>query len=79
MEAKGLVRKSKDLDKGNLVRVSMTEKGRKAYIESLGRQSIHQLMSNLSQQEKQQLDVLLRKLLDASLAELRIKRDVPYP
>ncbi len=79
MEAKGLVAKTRDLDRGNLVRISMTDKGREAYEYSLKRESIYQLMSSLSPKEKQRLNVLLRKLLDASLAELRIKRNVPFP
>ncbi len=80
MEARGLVSKTKDLHKSNLVRVSMTEKGRKAYEFSVNqRDSIYYLMSRLTETEKQQLDGLLRKLLHASLEELRIRRDVPYP
>jgi len=79
MEAKGLIQKSKDLHRGNLVRISMTEKGRDAYNHSLKGNSIEQMMSSLSQEEKQQLDGLLRKVLKSSLEELRIKRDVPFP
>jgi DNA-binding MarR family transcriptional regulator len=79
MEAKGLVTKSKDLVRRNLVRISITARGRQAYEFSLKRESVYSLMSYLSDKEKQQLDALLRKLLNASLSELRIKRDVPYP
>ena len=80
MEARGLVAKSRDLPRSNLVRVSMTDKGRSAYEYSMEkRDSIRELMSMLTEAEKQQLDGLLRKLLHASLDELRIKRDVPYP
>ena len=37
MEKEGLVKKTKDLDKKNLVRVTLTEKGRQAYNHSLKR------------------------------------------
>ncbi len=79
MEAKDLVTKSSDLDRRNLIRVAMTDKGRKAYDLSLKRETVPGAMAILSPSEREQLDVLLRKLLQAALAELRVKRDVPYP
>ena len=79
MEAKGLIQRSKDLHRGNLVRISMTQKGKEAYHHSLKGNSIPQMLSSLSKEEKQQLDGLLRKVLKASLEELRIQRNVSFP
>ncbi len=79
MSSKGLVTRSNDLDRSNLVRVAMTAKGREAYDYSVKQESVPNPFSRLSPQEREQLDGLLRKLLQASLAELRVKRDVPYP
>ena len=64
MEKQGLVRKVKDLDRKNLVRVVLTEKGREAYYHSTKRESIHQIMSFLSEEERQQLRHCLQTLRD---------------
>ena len=67
MEAKGLVAKNKDLDRGNLVRVSMTKKGREAYDHSRKAvKSEHHPISQLSDRQKAQLEALLQKMLRAS-------------
>lgn len=67
MEAKGLVAKNKDLDRGNLVRVSMTEKGREAYDHSRKAvKSEHHPIARLSERQKAQLEALLRKMTQAS-------------
>ena len=64
MEKQGLVRKVKDLDRKNLVRVVLTEKGREAYYHSTRRESIHQIMSFLSEEGRQQLRHCLQTLRD---------------
>jgi DNA-binding MarR family transcriptional regulator len=79
MEAKGLVQKSKDLERGNLVRVSMTEKGKAAYEISLAQWRIDHPVSLLSDQAKKQLEILLRKMLQGCPAEYSAKHSVPYP
>jgi DNA-binding MarR family transcriptional regulator len=79
MERKGLVAKSRDLKQGNLVRVVMTDRGRKAYEFSLQEESTGRLMASFSDDEKVQLDSLLRKLLQTSQTELAIGREAPYP
>jgi DNA-binding MarR family transcriptional regulator len=77
MEKGGLVKKSKDLERKNLVRVSITEKGRQAYEQSTKRKSIHKVISSLSQQERQQLRLYLEKLRNKALGELREERPKP--
>ena len=72
MEKKGLVKKVKDLDKKNLIRVVLTEKGRKAYYQSTKRESINKIVSSLSKEERQQLRKLLEKLRDKAFEELGI-------
>jgi DNA-binding MarR family transcriptional regulator len=62
MEKKGLVRKTQDLDRKNMVRVSITEKGRQAYDKSTGRKSIYKIISSLSEEERQQLRSCLEKI-----------------
>jgi DNA-binding MarR family transcriptional regulator len=79
MEKKGLVTKTKDLERKNLVRVSITEKGRQAYQQSTKRKSIHKVLSSLSQEERQQLMASLAKLRNKALKELRVEHKPPFP
>ncbi len=78
MQEEGLLRKVKDLDRKNLVRVVLTEKGRKAYKQSTKRESIHRVMSCLSEEDHQQLRVPLEKLCRKALEELGVGRKPPF-
>jgi len=77
MEKDGLVRKLHDLERKNMLRVVMTEKGREAYEKSTARESIHRIMSSLSQDERQQLRSCLEGLRNEALKELRVERKAP--
>jgi DNA-binding MarR family transcriptional regulator len=69
MENQGLVIRRHDLDRKNKVRAALTEKGKKAYYLSQARESIHRIMSCLSPEEIEQLNILLKKLTDAGKKE----------
>jgi DNA-binding MarR family transcriptional regulator len=77
MEKKGLVRKTQDLDRKNMVRVSITEKGRQAYDKSTGRKSIYKIISSLSEEERQQLRSCLEKLRNKSFKGLVVEPKPP--
>ena len=79
MEKEGLVTKVKDLHRKSLVRVALTEKGRQAYYQSAKRESIHQTMSSLSEEERQQLRSYLVKLRDQALKQLIRDLKPPFP
>ena len=70
MEKSGLVRKVKDLDKKNMVRIALTKKGEQAYSQSEERESIHYIMSSLSEEEQRQLALYLGKIQDKALNRL---------
>jgi len=78
MEKEGLIRKVKDLDRKNLIRVVVTEKGQRAYEQSTKREVIHRIMSSLSEEERQQLSSCLQKLRSKALAEFDMERP-PFP
>lgn len=82
MEKKGLVRKIHDLDRKNLVRVEMTDKGRQAYNYAARLTSIHRIISSLSEDERHRLSLLLGKLCEKASEELgvdnkQLKRTLP--
>ena len=79
MERQGLVRRVKDLDRKNMIRVVITEKGREAYYQSTNRESIHKIMSSLSKEQRQQLWSCLQTLWDEALKELGVEHEISFP
>jgi DNA-binding MarR family transcriptional regulator len=75
MARRGLVKKVKDLDRKNLVRVVMTEKGKKTYDLSTKRGPIHRIMSSLEEEEKKAFRDSLEKLLIKARKEIGLDRD----
>ena len=76
----GLVKKTKNLEKKNLIRVTMTEKGQQAYKQALKRKSVQKIMSALSEAERQKLKSLLETLRSKGLKELGIDpKKMPPP
>jgi DNA-binding MarR family transcriptional regulator len=75
MAKRGLVKKVKDLDRKNLVRVVMTEKGKKTYELSTKRGPIHRIMSSMAPEEKKNFRATLEKLLATARKEIGLDRD----
>jgi DNA-binding MarR family transcriptional regulator len=76
----GFVKKTKDLHKKNLIRVTLTAKGEEAYKQALKRKSIPRIMSALSEAERQKLKSLLETLRNKGLKELGIDpKKAPSP
>ncbi len=78
MEKRGLINKVYDLERKNWVRINLTEKGEKAYIGSLNRESIHKIFSSLSEEEEIQLQLCLLKLCKSGLEELDLEPEPPF-
>ncbi len=75
MESKGLVSLCKSGPEKNATQaVEATEEGHLAYSKSLELNNMYGVLSCLSSEEKEQLEVLLRKLLRTSLSTLGIGR-----
>ena len=79
MEKEGLVRKVKILGRKSSARVVLTEKGREAYYQSSERQSIHRIMSVLSEEERKQMRSCLEKLRDKAYTEREMHGKLPFP
>jgi len=79
MEKQGLIRKTKDLQRKNLVRVALTEKGEKAYQQQSEMRIIRKLLSSLSPKQRNNLTTYLRTLRSSALDELVVKRRSPFP
>ncbi|MFC1951425.1 MarR family winged helix-turn-helix transcriptional regulator [Chloroflexota bacterium] len=80
MEKKGLVKKVKDLDKKNQVRIMLTEKGRETYHhQSINPEPLNRIMSSLSDEERRQLRSYLLILWDNTMKELGMEQEMPFP
>lgn len=78
MEKKGLIRKIKDLPRKNMIRVTMTQKGKTVYNHSTKRVSMHEIMSTLSEDGKKVLHLLLEKLRDKAFRLAGIRHRLPF-
>jgi DNA-binding MarR family transcriptional regulator len=71
MEKKGLLTKTKDLERKNMVRIVLTEKGEEAHRRAMEkRQVIADIMSCLSPKEYDNLWAYMDKLRDSAFAKL---------
>jgi len=73
MEKNGLIKKSRDSERKNVIRVSLTEKGRYIYSKSSSRKSIIEVFSSLSPEQCRQMEVLLDILLNSAAKYLKLK------
>ncbi len=78
MEKDGLISKSKSLPKKNLVRVTLTEKGKKALRQSQKRETEKKIFTSMSQKDRTQLYSLLEKIRNKGL-KLAGFSTPPYP
>ena len=67
MEKKGLISRTKSLERKNTWIVSLTEEGKEAFTESFIKDSLTSVMSVLMEDEKTQLEEYLKKLRDQAI------------
>lgn len=79
MEKKGLVKRSNDLEKKNLVRIALTEKGYEAYRQTIERASIKDSLGVLTPEQRQQLSSTLLLLRANTLKNLGMSQRPPFP
>jgi DNA-binding MarR family transcriptional regulator len=80
MEKQGLVKRTKNLDRKNQLRITLTEKGEKAYQKQIEMRSIGKILSTLSPEECDKLGARLKKLRDEAVRELDSRpRELPFP
>ena len=79
MEKDNVVRRVKDLERKNYVRVELTDKGLEAYRKASKNRSTKQIISILSDEEQQQMWISLARLRDRALRRLDIRKPVLFP
>ena len=78
MEAQGLVKKERNLERGNWVRVSLTKKGKEAYERQVVARKVRNITECLSKQELDALNKMNRKLRARGVELLREILPSPY-
>ena len=80
MEKQGLVKRTKNLDRKNQLRITLTEKGEQAYQKQIEMRVISKILSMLSPEECEKLGANLKKLRDEAVKELDSRpRELPFP
>ncbi len=79
MEKQGLIKKVKDMDRKNQVRIEVTKKGRDQYQRSFIPKNIPDIMSVLTAEERGHLTESLLKLRRAAIKRVGTRYEVPLP
>jgi len=79
MEKQGLVRKVKDLERKNMIRIVLTEKGEQAYQRSREVKVVDKILSCLSPKERDSLRTYLKALRKKALEEIGVGYQLPFP
>ena len=80
MEKQGLVKRTKDLNRKNQVRITLTAKGEQAFQQQSEMRGIGRILSTLTPEECNKLGASLKKLRDEAIKELDTRpRQLPFP
>lgn len=79
MQKKGLVTKTRDSKRGNVVRISITERGRDICKQVMGQDFIHKIVSVLSDEQRESLRSCLSLLYAEVSKELGVEEGLPLP
>ncbi len=79
LENHGLVKKTKSKNARTPMTFALTEKGEAAFEQIIKRESIHQAISALSEEDLKHLEMSLRKIKDQAMSQLIELRKPPLP
>lgn len=69
METEGLIKRTRDMERKNMIRVSLTEKGQRTCEQVAKFKTIHRIFSTLSEEQREQLISNLELILKKSLGK----------
>ena len=72
IEKRGMIIRSTDPHRRNVLRISLTEKGKQTYYKVSKRESVHRMMSYLSKEERQQFTRLLKKIQNKLVGDANV-------
>ena len=72
MEKSGLINRTKNLERKNRIRITLTEKGEKALKKAMKLQGTAHLLCTLTNAQREQLQTALKAIKQAGIKELRL-------
>ncbi len=75
LERMGLLTKTKDLQRSNLIRVALTDRGKEVLEKTERQESIHRIMSVLTTEQLQQLDAIIRTVRKSAIKQIGFDND----
>jgi len=78
MERRGFINRTRDMERKNLVRVSLTEKGEAAFQRQLRGRTAMNITACLSREQVAVLNTVLKQLHDAAIDMIRQMKPGPY-
>ena len=80
MEKGGLLKRTKNMERKNLIRVTLTAKGEQALKQSLKKEGVKHVLSKLNEEQRRQLKNILQITKEAGLKELNMgPKSLPWP
>ena len=80
MEKQGLIKRAKNMERKNLIRVTLTAKGENALKQSMKKEGVKHIFSRLSEEQRRQFKQSLTALKDAGVKELNLSpKALPWP
>ncbi|MCX6004721.1 MAG: MarR family transcriptional regulator [Chloroflexi bacterium] len=80
MEKQGLLKRTKNMERKNLIRVTLTARGEQALKLSMKKEGVKHILSRLTEEQRKQLKAALATLKEAGLKELNLgPRALPWP
>ena len=80
MEKQGLIKRAKNMERKNLIRVTLTTKGENTLKQAMKKEGIKHVLSELTDGQRRQLKQALDILKEAGMKELKLKPEaLPWP
>ena len=79
MEKDELVKKAENPKRKKSIRIQLTEKGYETYCKIAKQDFFHKLFSTITEEERQQLTWILKRLRDVARKECGDYKDLPFP
>ena len=80
MEKQGLIKRAKNMERKNLIRVTLTTKGDNALKQAMKKEGVKHILSKLTEEQRRQLKQSLATLKIAGMKELNLSaKALPWP
>ena len=80
MEINGLLKRTKNMERKNLIRITLTSKGETELKLAMKKEGVNHVLSKLTEEQRRQLKQSLTALKDAGMKELNLSpKALPWP